>query len=122
MPEDVLEPDLKAFFSNYRLKRAPRASTCGRIMRYVLRGNRTLGITADRRADIVRQLQIEWNGQRVDYMGLRTGTVLYIMPVIGGPGGRTPQFEAMVRWDELITGSKMRTTAVGLTTLKHLAP
>ncbi len=121
MSDDPLDPEIKQFFQTYRLQRAPRASTCARIERYVQRGNRTLGVTPDRRADIVRQLQIEWNGQRVDYLGQRTGTVLYIVPDnLMGPN-RQPRFEAMVRWNKPISGdSKKITTSVGLSTLKHI--
>ncbi len=121
-PDDELESEVMEFFQTYRLKRAPRSSTCTRIMWYVLWGNRVRGITAARRADIVRQLQIEWNGHRVSYVdGLRTGTVLYVVPdVAQHPGGR-PMFEAMVRWDESINRAvKKMASMVGLATLKRL--
>lgn len=120
--DDPLDSEVLKFFHDYRLKRAPRASTCARIMRYVLRGNRTRGITADRRADVVRQLQIEWNGQRVNYVnGLRTGIVLYVVPDLAQNSGQKPIFEAMVRWDESISDTvKRMASMVGLSTLKHL--
>lgn len=120
MKEDILTPDVEQFFRTYRLKRAPRASTCVRIMMYVLRGNRTKGITPDRRADIVRQLQIEWVGQSVRYVDSCTGRVLYIAPATSNSGGE-PRFEAMVRWDEDGSGGKKRANMVGLNTLTHIA-
>lgn len=121
MKDDVLSCELKEFFKQFRLQRAPGENTCRRIERYVLRGNRTLGITPDRRADIVRQLQIEWNGQRVNYIENRTGTVLYIVPVDSSPPNHRPQFEARVRWDKPIDEKGwVKSSAVSLHSLTHL--
>lgn len=111
---DPLSTELEEFFDTFQLQRAPRVSSCERIRRYVEHGNRTKGVTPVRRAEILRELQTKWIGQRISYANRRIGTVLYIVPLTATPIGRQPFFEAMVRWEEPINEHGQRTTMVSI--------
>lgn len=114
---------LRDFFKEYRLQQPYTEAAANRIRSYVLYGNRTKGITTDRRADIVRQKQIEWNGQRVMvvyFTGQRTGTVRFIKPCLAPPRLREPTFEAVVYWDEPVSANGLRTTTINLNSLALL--
>lgn len=108
MPENVAE--VLQFYAEHQLIPPMKEESRARLMRYVLKGNNTNGLTFERRLSMVQEAQRKYVARRVCHsLGGYYGVVLSIYPMRDPKKGRHKHlvFYASVMWDAT-EGEKQR--------------